>query len=95
MRRWKLVQVSSNTNSFGLYGFIWVADDRTVVQAAGNDLKRRELPIGTILTEETEGDAVSFFARQCFEIPRISGQIAAEAIPKIFNDAKSRAMVAS
>ena len=66
----KVVTVSTNTNSFGLYGHILMAEDGESWEAGANELnKRNQGDIVTIFYEGPEGNQSPNFARANFEIP--------------------------
>lgn len=60
--------VSSNPNSFGLHGFVLIAKDGEAWEVAGNYLKVKELPVGTVINLQIMPNNEPAFARHGFEI---------------------------
>ncbi len=83
-RRWLLLTVSQNTNSFGLRGFIFMCEDGTAIQCGGNHLLVEKYPPQVTALEElpfpvketgVEGYvpkycSLTFFNNLGFEIPQ-------------------------
>lgn len=75
-KEFKVVSVSQNTNSFGLYGMILVARDGEAWQVAANYLNKKEKGKVFIAREDFYGMG--------FEIPERLPSPPAEALAKIF-----------
>lgn len=68
MKRFKVVSLSSTTNSFGLRGHIFIGDDGTAWEAAANSLNSR--PLGAVLTFEDNQPFNYGIVNYGFELPR-------------------------
>lgn len=87
----KVVARSSNTNSFGLYGIVMVAQNGMAFQAAANSLNapKRDAIVHiptTITFEKMRGPKINLcFASAGFEIPEKLPICPPEAVNEIWN----------
>lgn len=67
-KEYKVAAISDNTNSFGLHGFVVMAEDGEAYQLGGNYLQKGRYPQGTIIVAKTVNDQPNWSALG-FEIP--------------------------
>jgi hypothetical protein len=67
-KKFKVLAVSSNTNSFGLYGIVMVARDGTAYEVGANYLNKKN--VGDEIVVSLSDTGRGGFAELGFEIPR-------------------------
>lgn len=80
--RFKVVSVSENTNSFGLYGMLLMSEDGNLWQVGANS--HNLLIKGKIITVPIGSDRKPDFAPFGFEIPELKGTASAEAVAEVW-----------
>lgn len=81
----KVVSVSSNTNSFGLYGMILMDRNGITYEVAANSLRVKKRGDVLEVPGITTGSAVSFhFSEMGFEIPTFKGKAPKAVIAEVW-----------